>query len=325
MYRQVMEDKDELIRQVKETRQALFEYSTDNAEVFSREISEITDKNVLIQLRKSLELAKDAFNLVRTFGDEQLKKEFQKLQIEKLPQMLSEVNRRIAILHQIEALNQGDDARAAVNASLMDIEFNFSCIGRDELKIIDGGSELRDKYSRVLRELLENFDHDDPEYISLDEAFRKIFQKHGFAPASMAAYTEETKNLNEILERLKQLRRANEAILKYYDGDEKYARVHKRIREENRARAAQQRAPIISKYEEDIAEALKKVKSTIDKQVYNRNDILKNDSYFDQTVMRQVALGMRSFEGLKPTMEDYQFIQKNISNQYRGQYQCFYN
>lgn len=324
MYRQVMEDKDELIRQVRETRQALFEYSTDNAEVFSQEISSLEDKNVLIQLRKAMELAKDAFNLVRTFGDDQLKEEFKKLQIEKLPQMLSEVNHRIAIINQKEAIEHSETSRAAINDALLNIEFNFNCIGKDELKIIDGGSELRDKYNRVVRGFLDNFDHDDPEFISLEDAFYEIFKKHGFTPANMAEYNEETKALNEILKRLEQLRKTNEAILKCYNGDSKFAYVHKRIREENKAREPKHRAPIISKYDEDIVKALVTVKTTIDEKVYNKNDILKQDDYFGQTVMQQIALGLGQFEGLSPEMDDYIFIQKRIAKQYIDQYNNFY-
>ncbi len=324
MYRQVMEDKDELIEQVREARQALFEYSTDNAEVFSSEISSLEDKKVLIQLRKAMELAKDAFNLVRTFGDVELKKEFEKLQIEKLPQMLSEVNRRIAIINQKEAIEHSEDSRMAINDALLNIEFNFSCIGKDELKIIDGGSELRDKYNRAVRNFLDNFDHEDPEFISLEEAFYEIFKKHGFTPANMAEYNEETKALNEILQRLEKLRKTNEVILKYYNGDAKFAYVHKRIREENKAREPKHKAPIISKYDEEIVKALWTIKETIDAKVYDRNDILKQDAYFGKTVMQVIAGGLAKFPQIKPEMPDYLFIQQRVAKQYINQYNAYY-
>ena len=324
MYRQVMEDKDELIEQVREARQALFEYSTDNAEVFSTEISSLEDKKVLIQLRKAMELAKDAFNLVRTFGDAELKKEFEKLQIEKLPQMLSEVNRRIAIINQKEAIEHSEDSRMAINDALLNVEFNFSCIGKDELKIIDGGAELRDKYNRAVRNFLDNFDHEDPEFISLEEAFYEIFKKHGFTPANMAEYNEETKALNEILQRLEKLRKTNEVILKYYNGDAKFAYVHKRIREENKAREPKHKAPIISKYDEEIVKALWTIKETIDAKVYDRNDILKQDAYFGKTVMQVIAGGLAKFPQIKPEMPDYLFIQQRVAKQYINQYNAYY-
>jgi len=324
MYSQVMEDKDALIGQMKAARQALFSYTTDNAEVFSTEISSQEDRKVLIELRKALELAKDAINLVRTFGDEPLKKEFENLKIEKLPQMLSEVNHRIAIINQKEAWTNSEATQFAVNEAMMNIEFNFSCIGTEELKIIDNGTDLKEKYKRALRGFLDNFDHEDPEFVDLEQEFKRIFDKHGFTPENLAVYTEQNKAMDDILKRLEQLRKANEALLRKYNGDTKFAYVHKRIREENKAREPKHRAPIISKYDEDIVQALLTIKGTIDAKVYDRNDILKQDAYFNKTVMKEIADGLAHFPQIKPEMPDYQFIQQRVAKQYINQYNAYY-
>ena len=114
--------------------------------------------------------------------------------------------------------------------------------------------------------LSEIFDHEDPEYISLEEAFHEICKKHGLKPANIAEYNEETKALHEILTRLKQLEKTNNAILNHYNGDKKFAYVHKRIREENKTRESIHKAPIISKYDEDIVKALTTIKATIDEK-----------------------------------------------------------
>ena len=324
MYSQVMEDKDALIGQMKLARQALFSYTTDNAEVFSTEISSLEDKKVLIELRKALELAKDAVNLVRTFGDDALKKDFEKLNIEKLPQMLSEVNHRIAIINQKEAWNNSDATQFAVNEAMMNIEFNFSCIGTEELKIIDNGTELREKYKRALRGFLDNFDHEDPVFVELEQEFKRIFDKHGFTPENLAVYNEQNQAMNDILKRLEELRKANDALLRKYNGDTKFAYVHKRIREENKAREPKHQAPIISKFDEDIVQALLTIKGTIDAKVFDRNDILKQDAYFGKTVMKEIADGLAHFPQIKPEMPDYLFIQQRIAKQYINQYNAYY-
>ena len=324
MYSQVMEDKDALIGQMKLARQALFSYTTDNAEVFSTEISSLEDKKVLIELRKALELAKDAVNLVRTFGDDALKKDFEKLNIEKLPQMLSEVNHRIAIINQKEAWNNSDATQFAVNEAMMNIEFNFSCIGTEELKIIDNGTELREKYKRALRGFLDNFDHEDPVFVELEQEFKRIFDKHGFTPENLAVYNEQNQAMNDILKRLEELRKANDALLRKYNGDTKFAYVHKRIREENKAREPKHQAPIISKFDEEIVQALLTIKGTIDAKVFDRNDILKQDAYFGKTVMKEIADGLAHFPQIKPEMPDYLFIQQRIAKQYMNQYNAYY-
>lgn len=324
MYRQVMEDKDELICNMKEVRQILFEYSTNNAEQFSTEISSLEDKKVLIELRKAMEMAKDSINLVRTFGDEDLKKEFEKLQIEKLPLMLAEVNRRISLVNQKEAFSQSDSTKAAINEAMLDIEFDFHCIGKEELKIVDGGAELQEKFQRAVRGMMDNFDHEDPEFISLEEAFKAIFQKRGFKPSNIAEYNEEIHDLNEILDRLEKLRKLNNAILHSYNGDTKFAYVHKRIREENKNREISGKSFIISKFDHEIVDALSLIKSTIDVKVYNRNDILKQDAYFSKTVMQQIAQGLSQFPQIQPSMPDYEFITKRIAKQYEDQYNSYY-
>ncbi len=90
----VIEDRDALIQQMRDVKQALFEYTTDNAEIFSQEISEIEDRQRLLELKKALITAKDCCNIVRTFGDEELKEEFAKMDIYMLPAMISEVQYR---------------------------------------------------------------------------------------------------------------------------------------------------------------------------------------------------------------------------------------
>lgn len=324
MYNQVMEDKEALINHMKVARQALFSYTTDNAEVFSTEISSLEDKKVLIELRKALELAKDAMNLVRTFGDEALKKDFEKLNIEKLPLMLSEVNHRIAMINQKEAWTNSEATQFAVNEAMMNIEFNFSCIGTEELKIIDNGTELREKYKRALRGFLDNFDHEDPVFVELEQEFKRIFDKHGFTPENLAVYNEQNQAMNDILKRLEELRKSNEALLRKYNGDTKFAYVHKRIREENKAREPKHQAPIISKFDEEIVQALLTIKGTIDAKVFDRNDILKQDAYFGKTVMKEIADGLAHFPQIKPEMPDYLFIQQRIAKQYINQYNAFY-
>ena len=69
-------------------------------------------------------------------------------------------------------------------------------------------------------------------------------------------------------EKIKELEKENAALLKRYDGDTKYAYVHKRIREANSERAKTNQPPILSFYDQDVAEALLEVKNTIDSRIY---------------------------------------------------------
>ena len=63
-FTQVIEDKDALVQQMRDVRQVLFDYTTDNVEEFSSEISTIEDKQELIKLKKVLIAARDCCNVV---------------------------------------------------------------------------------------------------------------------------------------------------------------------------------------------------------------------------------------------------------------------
>ena len=323
-FTQVIEDKEEILKQMKKVRQTLFDYSYDNAEEFSSEISTEEDKAVLLDLKQALEAAKNMTNIVRTFGDEEMKEQFAKLEITKLPQLLSEVQRRIGIINQKEAFSIGDETKMLINEAMMDIEFTFSKIGQEELRIVGGKEAIMERWQRTITSFTQNFDQDDPEFISLHDAFMERFKEHGFVIDSIAKFNEETQALDEIIGRLQDLQKRNNVLLKKYKGDEKFARVHKRIREVNKQREDKGQKPMFSFLDEEIAIILNIIKEDVDAKVYDRNDILKKDAYFGRTVMALINGCLFHFPQIKPEMEDYKFIQTRISQQYINQYNATY-
>lgn len=323
-FTQVIEDKEEIVNQMKKIRQTLFDYSYDNAEEFSSEISTEEDKAVLLDLKQALESAKNMANLVRTFGDEDMKEQFSKLEITKLPQLLSEVQRRIDIINQKEAFCTNDETKTLINEAMMNIEFTFSKIGQEEMRLISGGAELKEKWQRTIASFTQNFDQEDPEFMSLRDAFMERFKEHGFVIDTIAKFNEETQALDEIVKRLQDLQKRNNVLLKKYKGDEKFARVHKRIREVNKQRQEKGQKPMFSFLDEEIAVILNIIKEDVDAKVYDRNDILKKDAYFGRTVMALINGCLYHFPQIKPEMEDYKFIQTRISQQYINQYNATY-
>lgn len=323
-YSQVIEDKEEILSQMKGIRQILFDYSYTNAEEFSTEISTEEDKTVLLQLKQALTSAKNMANIVRTFGDDDMKERFSKLEITKIPNLLSEVQHRIDIINQKEAFGVSDDTKVLINEAMMDIEFNFSKIGQEEIRLIAGGVELKEKWQRTITSFTQNLDQDDPEFVSLRDAFTERFKEHGFVVDTIAKFNEETKALDDIIKHLQDLQKRNNALLKKYNGDQKFARVHKRIREVNQERKGHDKKPIFSFMDDEIMAILYIIKTGVDAKVYDRNDILKKDAYFSRTVMQLINGCLYHFPQIKPEMEDYKFIQSRISQQYINQYNATY-
>lgn len=82
------------------------------------------------------------------------------------------------------------------------------------MRLIAGGVELKEKWQRTITSFTQNFDQDDPEFISLREAFMTRFKEHGFVVDTIAKFNEETKALDDIIKRLQDLQKRNTALLK---------------------------------------------------------------------------------------------------------------
>ena len=216
-----------------------------------------------------------------------------------------------------------DETKQIVNKAMEDIEFSFKSISKEEMKIISGGIEIKEKWKKTINEFAENFDQDDPEYITLREAFMQRFKEHGFVIDSIKEFNEQSEVLEDVLKKLAEIKRKNTAILRRYNGDTKFARVHKRIKEENERRKMTLATPIASEYDEDIVDVLNTIKRNIDSKVYDRNDILKKDAYFEQTVMKEITDSMNSMN-FSNSREDRSFIQFRLSQEYLDQYNSYY-
>ena len=322
-FKQIIEDHDELINQIQEVKSLLFSFTTENAEVFSSEISTIEDKKELLLLKKALLSARDCFNIVRTFGDDDLKDKFSKLEITNLSSLISEVQHAINNINQKEVFSQSDLTKQIINEAMQDISFRFNKLSSEELRIIANGDELENKWKKSINSFTENIDHDDPEYISLRQAFLERFKERGFVVDSIEKFEKYNRELDEILKKLLELHIKNEALSRKYKGDAKFVRLHKRIKEENENRENKGKKPIISKYEDKVNEILLTIKDGIDQKVYDRNDILRKDEYFERTVMFQITEQLDYVEVVH-NREDRLFIQSRLSKQYLNQYNATY-
>ncbi|MGL5901397.1 MAG: type I restriction endonuclease subunit R, partial [Cetobacterium sp.] len=323
LFAQVIEDKNYIIEQMRKTRDILFHYTTDNLEEFSSQISVIEDKTILLELKKALSEARDYCNLVKTFGDDELKKIFKKLEILKLPQIFSEVQNRINIINQKNLFNNNDNIKVMISEAMKDITFSFKKIDEEELKIISDGLELDKKWKKAISGFTENIDKDDPEYVTLQEAFIKRFKEKGFVIDSPDEFEKKSKDLDQVIKKINDLNKKNKILMNMYNGDRKFTRIHKRISEENIERKHINKKEIVSPYNEDIMRVLTTIKNDIDSKVYDRNDILKKDIYFQQTVMTEITISMKKFE-INTEREDRVFIRDRVVKEYMIQYNNTY-
>ena len=97
---------------------------------------------------------------------------------------------------------------------MQDISLNFNKIGEEEMKLIAGGVELQEKWQKAIRGFTANIDPDDPEFITLREAFMQRFKEHGFVVDNIALFNEHSKALDDVLKKLAELQKKNNALLR---------------------------------------------------------------------------------------------------------------
>ncbi|MDE5886329.1 MAG: HsdR family type I site-specific deoxyribonuclease [Muribaculaceae bacterium] len=313
----IIEDKEQIISDMKEIKSVLFNFTCDNAEIFRQEIDEIDDKDHLYNLKNILTKAKAIINQVRAFGDKDLKEKINSLSPGAIPTLLSEVLHRIERVNLITNTDHTADVSGIINVALDALEFEFRKGMSEELRIIV--NDLRDRAEKVQREFEANFDHKEDKYVILADEFRKFFKKKGFSPKSTAEAKEAVEYMETVMKKIREINRRNNALRNKYKGDERFVRIHKRIQEENEKREK----PIISKHEYEIAEGLMKMKKNIDDKLYLNVNILGNPDKFTQDVLALVGKTLVSLK-IRATLDDRKYIRSLISDEYINQYQQFY-
>lgn len=329
----IFEEPQKIVEQIDDAYEKMFSYNMENVESFVEQISRIEEKKPLLELRNSLTTIRNLANVVRSFGSEKIKDEkvleyVSNLDLARIPQLLTEVNRRIDLINFKAIQNPSAETLDMIADVLDGIEFHFSKVGTEELVIKANCETIKDKIRRTASSLSGYFDQEDPEYITLKDLFMQALAKTDFVEYDYAKFTQQNKDFDEILERLSQLKQKTENLFEKYKGDAKFVRVHKRIHEENKRRAsaspnASAQNWILDDKDLTIYRTLMSLKNTIDMQVYNQEAILKSDPYFEKTVMSLVGNGMAELNIQSPRA-DCEFIKDKIVAQYLNQYHATY-
>ena len=170
-YRNIFKSQEEIEYDLRAIQDKLFLYSTDNAELFSQQISALDDKQELLELRHALDTYRELFNIIKLFGYEELA---QKFSVENLHALYTEVNNRIALVNLKQKMQDSEDVSSLLNLALDQIEFHFRKVSESEMVIAD---QFQDILEKTRQELERNLDTKDPEYISLLEELKRIFKR----------------------------------------------------------------------------------------------------------------------------------------------------
>ena len=298
-YNQLFKTAEEIEQEIADIKNALFDFDTENAEEFCRQISQIEDKKQLLALKKALQTAKELYNVLRLQGSHEF---LAHLDFDKLNLLYRETAARLDTLNLAEKLQQGDTAHL-LNEALEDVYFQFVKIGEAELKLAD---DLKDIMRKVREGLAGNFDQDDPEYISLREELERIFKKKNLAEVGQEEMQANIATLETVYARIKELNRQNDLLRHKYSGDAKYARIHKRLREN----------PALYGDKLKVFNALNGVKTDADQKVLDMEQILDNQNYFEKQMQGIVLKRFRTEQQFPVQPADIQAINHLLVREY---------
>ncbi|MBZ5795414.1 DEAD/DEAH box helicase family protein [Burkholderia contaminans] len=268
-YSNLFKSNEEISREVESIKDILFRYDIENAEIFSRQISQVQDRATVLALKKALADARDLYNAIRLQGDYTL---LRQLDFHKLNQLYRETCNHLDLLNLKESIESNAGTSDLLNVALEDVLFMFTKVKEEELVLAD---KLKNTLRQTREALADNFDPQDPNFVTLKEELERLFKKKKLSEVGQEEMTANIGALNAIYEEVKELNRQNDQLRAKYGGDAKYARVHKRLHERG----------TITQTERRLFEALSGIKQQADEQVLQNTQLLNNESYFGRMMM----------------------------------------
>ena len=303
-YSDLFKSKEDIEKEIAEIKDILFYFDTTNAELFSQQITQIQDREKVLLIKKALGNAKSLYNLIRLFGHFVL---LAKIDFKKLALLFRETENHLALLNTQEALKNNIDNTNLLNVALEDVLFHFTKISEEELILAD---ELKDTLRKTRETLASNFDKKDPEFVSLYEELKRLFDKKNLDEITQDEMKQNIGALTKIYEKIKELNRQNNLLKDKYNSDPKYARIHKRLVEKG----------TLSQKESVIFEVLKSVKQDADLQVLQNTRLLENESYFTTQMMKLVIDQFKNKNNINLNAESSKYINNLVVNEYLNEF-----
>ena len=298
-YRNIFKSQEEIEQDLKSIQDKLFLYATDNAELFSQQITALDDKGELLSLRQALDTYKELLNIMKLFGYDELAKKFS---MERLHAMLTEVNNRISIINLKQNMQKSEDMTELLNTALDQVEFHFRKVSESEMVIAD---QFQDILEKTRRELERSLDPKDPEYVSLLDELKRIFKKKNIEELTADEMKEHIQDLERIRKAAAQQNLRDQMLCYKYGNDAKYMRTHKRLKV----------SPPPIGADSVIFDVLMGVKAAVDQKVLKNQRMMDNHAFFSQEIMPSIIQSCRK-SGVKLTLDQVKLIDQCISTEY---------
>lgn len=305
MYSYLFKTEEEIQQEITEIKETLFHYDTQNRELFSQQIAQITDKSKLTQLIKALRTAKELKNIIAVNGYEALDGI---ADFEIWNRLLIEAQGRLDNLNFVESIGNEEASKNLLNTALEDIIFQFIKVDESELVLAD---EFKNILRKARESLQNNFDQFDPQFVSLRQELERIFKKKNLSEINQSDMIENMHLLQKLYDQAKELNRKNALLKAKYENDEKYSRIHKRLSEKGDLNAK----------EMQLHKALMQVKQQVDDKLEGQEDLIKNEAFFKRYLLQLVVQEFKKKEQIEMDQTMKNNISNLIANEYLQQFQ----
>ena len=303
-YSNLFKSTEEIAEEIEAIKDILFSFNIENAEEFSRQITQIQDRATVLALKKALADARSLYNLIRLQGDYPL---LQQIDFQKLNQLYRETCNHLDMLNLKESIESSSDTGNLLNVALEEVLFMFTKVREEELVLAD---KLKNTLRQTREALADNFDQRDPKFITLREELERLFKKKKLNEVTQDEMTANIGALNAIHDQVKELNRQNNQLRAKYQGDAKYTRIHKRLHERGG----------LTQTERRLFEALSGVKQQADEQVLQNTQLVNNESYFEGMMMPLVIGEFQNRQKIQLTPDASRTINQLVVAEYINEF-----
>lgn len=303
---------DEAKKRVDEAKKVLDNYELGNPEIFSRQLNLEDDRNVVRTVLNSLEDMRSLQNMLTSQGSNA----DEVVEISDIHNLIKAAKNRLDLLGFIDNSDENANAKQLLNIALENIEFSFEKRGEGELEIQE---QYKQSVEHARQQLKACVDTDDPEYRSILEEFLRLFRKKEMESQEEFNMHKKVQNVNDILRRIKKLneRDALEAIK--YNGDTKFVRVEKRLKEKDKEETERKVMPrnyAWTEEKEKMTIILLAIKEDVDDVYFHNQSILEVPEYFKKNILTYVTRHFKE-EAVKTDREVRKYVSEIINREYQ--------
>lgn len=303
---------EEAKSRVDEARKVLDPYELGNPEIFSRQLNMEDDREVVRSIVRSLEDMRSLQNMLTAQGSEAEAV----VEISDIHNLIKAARNRLDLLGFIDNADEKSNTRQLLNVALENIEFSFEKRGEGELEIQE---QYRQSVEHTRRQLQACMDTEDPEYRSILEEFLRLFRRKEMESQEEFNMHDKVQNVNDILKRIKRLneRDALEAIK--YNGDTKFVRVEKRLKEKDKEEIEHKTSPrnyAWTEEKEKMTVILLAIKEDVDDVYFHNQAILEVPAYFKRNILTYVTRHFKEGQ-INTDREVRKYVSEVINREYQ--------